>query len=143
MLNDPKTPSSRRTVPSPYGLVKLLSEHMTAQYERGFTELVFTTLLGDPPHQRVIVQEAFKPALVKAGLDKRTRMYDLRHTHATLLLAAGVHPKVVSERLGHASVAITLDVYSHVLPNTQHEAAAKLEALLYSPAVQEAAHAKN
>lgn len=143
VLNDPKTPSSRRTVPLPYGLVKLLSEHMTAQYERGFTGLVFTTRLGDPAHQRVIVQEAFKPALEKAGLAKETRLYDLRHTHATLLLLAGVHPKVVSERLGHASVAITLDVYSHVLPNMQQEAAVKLEALLYSPAETPAAHAKN
>jgi integrase len=144
VFNDPKTPSSRRTVPLPYGLVKLLSEHVTAQFERGFTELVFCTRAGDPAHQRVIVQEAFKPALVRAGLSSETRLYDLRHTHATLLLLAGVHPKVVSERLGHASVAITLDVYSHVLPNMQQEAAERLDAMLYSPAVtDDAAHTKN
>jgi len=144
VFNDPKTASSRRTVPLPYGLVKLLSEHMTAQFEQGHTELVFTTRAGDPAHQRVIVQEAFKPALVRAGLDSTTRLYDLRHRHATLLLLAGVHPKVVSERLGHASVAITLDVYSHVLPNMQQEAAERLDAMLNSPAVQEAAaHTKN
>ncbi len=144
VFNDPKTPSSRRTVPLPYGLVKLLSEHMTAQFEQGHTELVFSTRAGDPAHQRVIVQEAFKPALVRAGLGKETRLYDLRHTHATLLLLAGVHPKVVSERLGHASVAITLDVYSHVLPNMQQEAAERLDAMLYSPGTQQdAAHTKN
>jgi integrase len=144
VFNDPKTASSRRTVPLPYGLVKLLSEHMTAQFEKGFTELVFCTRAGDPAHQRVIVQEAFKPALVRAGLSKETRLYDLRHTHATLLLLAGVHPKVVSERLGHASVSITLDVYSHVLPNMQQEAAEKLDAMLYSADQAEAtAHTKN
>lgn len=144
VFNDPKTASSRRTVPLPYGLVKLLSGHMTAQAEHGYTELVFTTRAGDPSHQRVIVQEAFKPALVRADLDSSTRLYDLRHTHATLLLLAGVHPKVVSERLGHASVAITLDVYSHVLPNMQQEAAERLDAMLYRPAVQEVtAHTKN
>ena len=144
VLNDPKTASSRRTLPLPFGLVKLLSEHMTAQFDRGFTDLVFTTRAGTPSHQRVIVQEAFKPALVRAGLSKETRLYDLRHTHATLLLLAGIHPKVVSERLGHASVAITLDVYSHVLPNMQQEAAERLEALLYAPAPTEATtHTKN
>ncbi len=58
------------------------------------------------------------------------RMYDLRHTAATLLLRAGVHPKVVSERLGHASVAFTLDVYSASLPDMQESAAEALDAML-------------
>jgi len=53
---------------------------------------------------------------------------DLRHTHATQLLKAGVHPKVVSERLGHASIGITLDTYSHVMPGMQEEAAEKIDA---------------
>jgi integrase len=56
------------------------------------------------------------------------RFHDLRHTHATLMLKAGVHPKVVSERLGHASIGITLDTYSHVMPGMQEEAAQKLDA---------------
>lgn len=60
------------------------------------------------------------------------RLYDLRHTHATLLLLAGVHPKIVSERLGHSSIQITLDTYSHVLPTMQKETAAKLDAMLFS-----------
>ena len=67
----------------------------------------------------------------RAGLEGYN-LYSLRHTHAALLLLTGVHPKVVSERLGHATVAITLDTYSHVLPNMRQEAAAKLDALLYS-----------
>ena len=62
---------------------------------------------------------------------KTVRMYDLRHTCATLMLLAGVNPKIVSERLGHASVALTLDVYSHVLPTMQEDATAKLAAVVY------------
>jgi integrase len=58
------------------------------------------------------------------------RFHDLRHTHATLALAAGVHPKVVSERLGHASVGITLDTYSHAIPAMQEDAAAKVAAMI-------------
>jgi len=61
---------------------------------------------------------------------KRVRLHDLRHTHATHLLAAGVHPKIASERLGHSKVGITLDLYSHVLPGMQSEAASKIDALI-------------
>ena len=60
------------------------------------------------------------------------RFHDLRHTAATLLLAQGVHPKVVQEMLGHSTVSLTLDTYSHVIPGLQEEAAAKMEALLAS-----------
>jgi len=63
-------------------------------------------------------------------LGRRASFHALRHTHATLLLGANVHPKVVSERLGHATVGSTLDTYSHVLPNLQEEAARKIDALL-------------
>lgn len=62
----------------------------------------------------------------------RIRLYGLRHTAATLALAAGVPPKVVSEQLGHASAAFTLDTYAHVLPHMQNEAAAKVEAMLFA-----------
>jgi len=57
--------------------------------------------------------------------------HDLRHTHATLALAAGVHPKVVSERLGHASITITLDTYSHAIPAMQETAAALVASLVF------------
>jgi integrase len=67
------------------------------------------------------------------------RWHDLRHAHATLMLAAGVHPKVVSERLAHASIAITLDTYSHVLPELQAAAAAQLDAMLDAPAQEKSA----
>ena len=72
----------------------------------------------------------FRKVLERAGLPPTLRLYDLRHSCATLLLAAGEHPKVVSERLGHASTAMTLDVYSHVVPSMQRAASEKLEAIL-------------
>lgn len=71
----------------------------------------------------------FQRHLVKAGLPK-IRLHDLRHTHASLLLARGVHPKVVQERLGHSSITMTLDLYSHLTPGLQEAAAATLNGLL-------------
>lgn len=75
------------------------------------------------------LRRSYLPLLRAAGVPK-IRFHDLRHTAATLLLLQGVHPKVVQERLGHATISITLDTYSHVLPSLQREAAEKLDALL-------------
>jgi integrase len=72
----------------------------------------------------------FKAILRQVGL-RVIRLYDLRHTAATLALSAGVPPKVVAEQLGHASAAFTLDVYSHLLPHVQAEAAERVKVLLY------------
>jgi len=69
----------------------------------------------------------------KAGLNG-LRFHDLRHTHATLMLAQGIHPKIVSERLGHGSIAITLDLYSHVTPSIQEAAALRFDEGLAQPA---------
>jgi integrase len=76
--------------------------------------------------RRYVTNRRFKPLQKQAGLPQM-RFHDLRHTCATLLLSRNVNPKIVSEMLGHASVAITLDTYSHVLPNMQSEAAKALE----------------
>lgn len=59
------------------------------------------------------------------------RLHDLRHTHATLALEAGVHPKIVSERLGHSTVSLTLDVYSHAVPHMQQDAADQIAQLIF------------
>jgi integrase len=67
--------------------------------------------------------------IIGTGLP-RVRFHDLRHSHATHLLASGVHPKVAQERLGHATVAITLDLYSHVLPGMQADAASRVDEAL-------------
>jgi integrase len=82
------------------------------------------------PHN--LKRRHFRPILERAKLPQSFRLYDLRHSCATLLLAAGEHPKVVSERLGHASVTLTLDTYSHVLPTMQEAASQKLEKMLFS-----------
>ena len=84
---------------------------------------------GSPVHSDGLAQR-FKAILRQAGLPA-IRLYDLRHTAATLALSAGVSPKIVAEQLGHASAAFTLDVYSHVLPHMQAEAARRVEALLF------------
>ena len=68
--------------------------------------------------------------LINATALPRVRFHDLRHAHATHLLASGVHPKVASERLGHSKVGITLDLYSHVMPGMQEDAVAKVDAAL-------------
>ena len=79
---------------------------------------------GTPTH-------AFKQIAGRVGL-QRLRLHDLRHTHATLMLKQGVHPKVMPERLGHANIQITLDTYSHVLPGLQEAAALRFEEELTS-----------
>jgi integrase len=94
----------------------------------GTADLIFTNPSGRPIHSDKLAMR-FKSILEQAGLPL-VRLYDLRHTGATLALAAGVPPKVVSEQLGHASAAFTLDVYSHVLPHMQEQAAIKVEEVL-------------
>ncbi|MCL6597632.1 MAG: tyrosine-type recombinase/integrase [Alicyclobacillus macrosporangiidus] len=72
----------------------------------------------------------FKPLLRAANIEGNVRLYDLRHTCATLLMANGVSPKVVQERLGHSDISLTLNVYSHVQPDMQEAATRRLEKLL-------------
>jgi hypothetical protein len=88
--------------------------------------LIFASEAGEPLDRRYITTHRFKPLLKRAGLPQ-IRFHGLRHTCATLLLAQNVNPKVVSEMLGHATIAITLDTYSHVLPNMQESAAKAME----------------
>ena len=108
--------------------VKLLEERLAAGTAYEDNNLVFANALGAPIHPSTL-RGAWLRMLKKAGLG-HIRFHDLRHAHASLLMAQGVHPKIVSERLGHATVGITLDTYSHVLPGLQREAAAGLDALL-------------
>jgi len=77
-----------------------------------------------------LTARSFKVLLERAGLPRSVRFHDLRHTCATLLLSKGVHPKIVQELLGHATIAITLDTYSHVLPNMQGEAVTAMETIV-------------
>ncbi len=94
--------------------------------------LVFTNEIGEPVHASNLLRRSFVPLLEAAGVPV-IRFHDLRHTHATLLLSANVHPKIVQERLGHSSIRLTLDTYSHVLPSMQDDAAQVLGDIFAPP----------
>ncbi|MBF6613954.1 MAG: site-specific integrase [Chloroflexi bacterium] len=90
--------------------------------------LVFTSTIGTPLDPRNAFR-SFQDALQRAGLP-HIRFHDLRHTCASLLLAQGVHPRVVMETLGHSHISLTMDTYSHVIPALQRDAADRMDALL-------------
>ena len=136
---EPKTAGSRRRVPFTSNLQSVLVAHQETQDGNPHT-LVFVGDGGKPLHANNLGRRNPPRILERAGLAEDFRLYDLRHTCATLMLLAGVHPKVVSERLGHASVKITLDTYSHVLPTMQREATERLGTLLYPEAQEEHAY---
>ena len=92
-------------------------------------DLVFPNEIGRPLEQGNLLRRSFWPLLKEANLPQ-IRFHDLRHTCATLLLRQDVHVKVVSELLGHASIKITLDIYSHVLPDMQEQAVRAMDNLL-------------
>ena len=130
-LKEPKTAKSRRRIDLPKMAVDALHDHrrrMLAEGNAGAVQ-VFCDTAGGYLRQSNVHRRSMAPLMVAAELP-RIRFHDLRHTAATLLLLAGENPKVVSERLGHASIEITLNVYSHVLPTMQKEAARKIDAML-------------
>ncbi len=97
--------------------------------------MVFATEIGTPLNRHNLTQRSFWPLLERAGLP-RIRFHDLRHTCATLLLSKGVHAKFVRELLGHATIAITLDTYSHVLPGMSDGLADAIDQALTEPPVR-------
>jgi integrase len=109
---------------------KQLEEKLKLGSVYGKLDLVFASEVGTPIQPKNLLDRHFRPLLTKAELPS-LRLYDLRHTTATLLLSAGENPKVVSERLGHASIVLTLDTYSHVLPTMQESATGKLEKMMF------------
>lgn len=136
---EPKTPNSYRPIVFPGALVAKLQEHRKAQLEQKLragqcwqnNDLVFTTSIGTPIKHCALHGE-FKKNLVRAGLPKHVRIYDLRHSFVTFSLLAGVDPKTVSEEAGHHSVAFTLDHYGSVLEEMHETASDKREGLLKS-----------
>jgi integrase len=125
-ITEPKTEKARRPVTIPESALEVLKQHLQIIDEG--PGLIFTTSTGRPISPRNILRH-FKLVINEIGLPD-IRFHDLRHTHATLLLAAGVHPKVVQERLGHSQISLTLDTYSHVIPSLQTEAADQFEEIL-------------
>ncbi|HEX8278115.1 MAG TPA: site-specific integrase [Segetibacter sp.] len=137
-FQETKTSKSRRTVVLPVSLIQKLKAHKTKQLEHRLKvgsfwqnyDLVFCHEFGTPHSIPNLTYRYFRPILEKAGIPQ-IRLYDLRHSHATLLLMAEENPKVVAERLGHSTVVLTLDTYSHVLPTMQRKATDKLEKILF------------
>ena len=133
---EPKTQNSRRSVViAPFAL-ELLKQHRIQQLETKLKagpawqehDYVFCTLTGNHLRPNYVVVE-FKKLLKKAELPN-IRFHDLRHSAASLLLTAGVHPKVVQEILGHTQISMTMDIYSHILPGMQEDAMNKLHEAL-------------
>jgi len=128
-MSEPKTASGRRTIALDPRCVQALREHRQHQNERRLVlgptwrdhDLVFANDIGGPIDPANLYHRFVK--LVKKAGVPRIPLHGLRHTHATLLMKHGVHPKVASERLGHADITLTLQTYSHVLPQMQQEAA--------------------
>jgi len=126
------------TIPIPKRVVQALRHHRAIQEEEKRDAgpeyrdygLVFCTPLGTPLDHNNVAKRDFKRVLKVAGLPSSSTLYSLRHSCATLLLSEGVHPKVVSERLGHASITTTLQTYAHVLPTMQEKAVEVLNRLL-------------
>lgn len=140
----PKTARGRRQIALDKGTLAVLRSWKKRQAEERLAigaayierdengnkyDLVFTRVEGGPVHPD-FVSQTFDRTVAKSGLP-RIRLHDLRHTHATLALHAGVHPKVVSERLGHATVSFTLDVYSHAIKGLQEDAAERVAGLIF------------
>src|SRR5579875_474333 len=136
-INEPKTTRSRRSIALTTVAIEALQQHRQRQEamqqaagnawdEQGW---VFCNTVGRPLEAGNVLRRSFWPLLKKANLPK-IRFHDLRHSAASLLLSMDVHPKIVQEMLGHSTISMTLDTYSHVIPSLQEEAVSRLNALL-------------
>jgi integrase len=146
IVKEPKSKAGKRTVVLPPFVMAALSDHRTAALKAAqITAPVFCTRTGTFTSKNNLVRQVFRPLITKANKDEQTRadktetqsdliptairFHDLRHTHASHLIAAGHSIKAVSRRLGHADIAITLKVYAHLMPNDDEKFAAGVETL--------------
>ena len=135
-FSEPKTAAGRRTISLSGRAVEALRERRLAQNAerlRATTwadlDLIFANRQGRPTERANLQRQSFWPLLERAGLP-RVRFHDLRHACASMLLAQNVIPKIVQEMLGHSSIAVTMDTYSHIMPFLQADAAEKMDRLL-------------
>jgi integrase len=134
VLGETKTRRGRRQINLTPRAVSTLKAHCKKQLEEKIKltglhrdhGLIFATRVGTPINPENLVNRSFKPLLERASLPE-IRFHDLRHACATLLLGRGVHPKLVQELLGHATIAMTLDTYSHYMPSMGDQAAGAME----------------
>lgn len=125
-LAPPKTVAARRQLALPKFLTKELAGHL-AEWPPGSDGFVFPAPQGGPLLRRNFRRRTWLPA-VRASVGLPMRFHDLRHTHAAMLIAQGVHPKVIQNRLGHSSIKITLDTYGHLFEGLDEAAAERLDA---------------
>lgn len=123
-LGPPKSQASRRTVTMPAFLVEELAAHLATYRDQD--DWVFTSPEGGPI-RRTNFRRRYWQRAVKASVGEPLRFHDLRHSHAALLVAQGVHPKVLQDRLGHASITTTFDTYGHLMAGLDQAAAEALE----------------
>jgi integrase len=136
-VDEPKTRRSRRVVPLAESTIRALQLHRKRQAEERLrvgqvytgNDFIFASSTGLPLDIKNLTARHFRKVLSAAGVP-RIRLYDLRHTAASLMLAADVNAKVTSERLGHSTIVLTMDTYSHVMPGMQVDAVAKVDRLL-------------
>jgi integrase len=137
-FEDPKTKGSRRKVPITNAVKKALQKFQKEQQWfanalgdqfNNEENLIFPNSAGKPFNTTDFTARFFKRMILQAGLNREFCFHDLRHTHATLLLKQGVNIKVISERLGHSTIQMTLDTYSHLMPDMQQTAVKALEEL--------------
>lgn len=125
----PKTRTSRRTTPIPSALRSLLLDRRERGGEVADDQLVFADDRGAPFHAASLYCRADR-ALAEAGLTERLRLHQARHTYASFMIAAGVNAKALSTFMGHSSIKVTFDLYGHLMPGTEAEAAALLDGFL-------------
>ena len=130
---EPKTAAGRRAIALSSREIAILRAHRAAQRERRLSlgplwsrqDLVFPRPNGKPGNVSNLARQ-WRALCGRVGV-AGVRFHDLRHTSATIALVSGVHPKIVQERLGHSTISVTLDTYSHVLPSMQEDAAHRIE----------------
>lgn len=139
VFSPPKSDRSRRRLVLDPDTVRVLTAHRDAQRRDrellgspvGRGDAVFAEPNGQPIHPDVVTRR-FKTLVRQSGLPQLRGPHDLRHTWASLALVAGVHPKVVSDRLGHSTISITIDTYSHAIPSLDADAAATVASQLFN-----------
>lgn len=135
-----KSAQSNRTLSLPTQILNRLKDHRIRQLQYRLaagdkwqdTDLVFTTLIGTPVDSKALLK-SFQSSLHRAGLPKM-RFHDLRHSCATILLAIGVAPRTVMEILGHSQIGLTMDTYSHIVPELKQEVADLMDQVLQGKA---------
>jgi len=131
-LTEPKTPRSKRRVAISPNLTDELAAHIAEHGSHGW---VFPAAAGGPMRRTNFRRRVWLPATVAADLEGLW-FHDLRHTHAAALIAQGEHPKVIAERLGHSSIRVTMDIYGHLMPGMDADAADRLD-VAWSVAAEE------